>query len=46
MKKMLLLLSSLFVLGLGLTACNRPSADPCTPADLGRHCPYDRHLDS
>jgi len=34
MKKKLLLLSSLFVLGLGLTACNRPSADPCTPADL------------
>ena len=34
MTKKLLLLSSLFVLGLGLTACNRPSADPCTPADL------------
>ncbi len=34
MTKKLLLLSSLLVLGLGLTACNRPSADPCTPADL------------
>jgi hypothetical protein len=28
MTKKLLLLSSLLVLGLGLTACNRPSAEP------------------
>ena len=34
MTKKLLLLSALVVLGFGLTACNRPSADPCTPADL------------
>lgn len=34
MTKKLLLLSSLLVLWLGLTACNRPSADPCTPADM------------
>ena len=34
MKKTLLLLCVLLALGLGLTACNRPSADPCTPADL------------
>ena len=34
MTKKLFLLSALVVLGFGLTACNRPSADPCTPADL------------
>lgn len=32
--KKLLLLSSLFVMGLGLAACNRPSGTPCTTADL------------
>ena len=34
MTKKLLLLSSLLTLGLGLSACNRPSSTPCTPADL------------